>query len=48
MSATSKKPAARVARGSGSLSPKTAKLVASISKRAGNSAATIREKHAAG
>lgn len=36
----------RVARGGGSLSPKTAKIVSSVTKRAGKSAATIRQKHA--
>jgi hypothetical protein len=42
-----KKSAARVARGSGSLSPQTAKLVATVSKRAGRRATMIMEKHAA-
>jgi hypothetical protein len=45
MSGVRKNSAARVARGGGSLSPKTAKLVSSVSKRAGKSAATIRQKH---
>lgn len=46
MSGARKNSAVRVARGGGSLSPKTAKLVSSVSKRAGKSAATIRQKHA--
>ncbi|MGH2937852.1 MAG: hypothetical protein ACRDPE_06990 [Solirubrobacterales bacterium] len=46
MSSTRKISAARVARGGGSLSPSTAKLVRSVSKRAGKNAATIRQKHA--
>jgi hypothetical protein len=46
MSTVRKSPAVRVARGGGSLSPKTAKIVSSLTKRAGKSAATIRQKHA--
>jgi hypothetical protein len=46
MSTVRKSSVARVARGGGSLSPKTAKLVSSVTKRAGKSAATIRQKHA--
>jgi hypothetical protein len=46
MSTVRKSSTIRVARGGGSLSPKTAKIVSSVTKRAGKSAATIRQKHA--
>jgi hypothetical protein len=46
VSVARKSSVARVARGGGSLSPKTAKMVSSVTKRAGKSAATIRQKHA--